>query len=493
MGQVLYRKYRPQNLDQVVGQEHITAALDRAVKSGRLSHAYLFSGPRGVGKTSAARILAYAANDVSYGNNSVAMDIIEIDAASNTSVEAVRDLRDKIYVAPTRAKYKIYIIDEVHMLSKAAFNALLKTLEEPPAHVIFILATTEVHKLPATIISRTQRFHFRPIETNTIIEHLKAIASADKIAIDDAALAIIAAHGQGSFRDSISLLDQARSLKSQGKISAADVLDLLGQASDKSLAAIESALIKRDASQIIAQTSAAQNQGIDAALLAKQLAARWRKSLLGGQPVLPTSEILQLLASLINVQASKEPYALLEIILLETVLTNASSGASETLKPGNAKAPKNEPQAAGEPKAKPKAAKIKPPKITDELAPKTAQSSFAAGDSELWPEILNMIKQNYSTLYSTARMAHAELANDKLILKFRFPFHQKVISRPANLQIFVAAAQALTGQSIAIECWLDASLPSAQEPATSPAPAQELLSNLDNITSIFGGGELLES
>ena len=158
MGQALYRKYRSRSLIEVVGQEHIVSTLQNALKSRQISHAYLFSGPRGVGKTSVARILAHEINELPYKDDSLELDIIEIDAASNRRIDEIRDLRDKIHIAPTSGKYKVYIIDEVHMLTKEAFNALLKTLEEPPAHCVFILATTEAHKLPATIVSRTQRF-----------------------------------------------------------------------------------------------------------------------------------------------------------------------------------------------------------------------------------------------------------------------------------------------------------------------------------------------
>ncbi|MCA9348070.1 DNA polymerase III subunit gamma/tau, partial [Candidatus Saccharibacteria bacterium] len=181
MSTALYRKYRSKKLSEIVGQKHITNTLENAIKSGRISHAYLFAGPRGVGKTSIARILAHEINGIPYEDESINLDIIEIDGASNRRIDEMRELRDKVYIAPTSAKYKVYIIDEVHMLTKEAFNALLKTLEEPPKHVIFILATTETHKLPDTIISRTQKFTFRAIETKDAIQHLAEIAKAENI------------------------------------------------------------------------------------------------------------------------------------------------------------------------------------------------------------------------------------------------------------------------------------------------------------------------
>ncbi|HEX4662392.1 MAG TPA: DNA polymerase III subunit gamma/tau, partial [Candidatus Saccharimonadales bacterium] len=229
MGQALYRTYRSKSLATVIGQEHVTEVLARAIAAGRISHAYLLTGPRGVGKTSVARILAHEINKLPYTDESTHLDIIEIDAASNRRIDDIRDLREKVHIAPTSAAYKVFIIDEVHMLTSESFNALLKVLEEPPAHVVFILATTELHKLPATIVSRTQRFTFRPISIDKIVAHLKDIAEKEKIEIDDEALQLIAQHGDGSFRDSISLLDQ---LGNNGatKVTATTVEAMLGLA-----------------------------------------------------------------------------------------------------------------------------------------------------------------------------------------------------------------------------------------------------------------------
>ena len=207
MGVALYRKYRSRSLDDVVGQDHVTTLLKNALKSGQIGHAYLFTGPRGVGKTSIARILAHEINGLPYDNESNHLDIIEIDAASNNGVEDIRDLRERVQIAPVSAKKKVYIIDEVHMLSKQAFNALLKTLEEPPEHVVFILATTDIDKVPDTIISRTQRHTFRRASVPDIIANLNRIASKEGVNVDEDALQLVARHADGSFRDSVILFD----------------------------------------------------------------------------------------------------------------------------------------------------------------------------------------------------------------------------------------------------------------------------------------------
>lgn len=230
---VLYRKYRSKSLDELVGQEHITLALKKAIDQGKISHAYLFTGPKGTGKTSVARILAYQLNNLPYDESATNLDIIEIDAASNRRIDEIRDLREKVNIAPTSSKYKVYIIDEVHMLTKEAFNALLKTIEEPPEHAIFILATTELHKVPETIVSRTQRFSFKPIEKSKIISHLRSIAEQENINIEDDALEMIAEHANGGFRDAISLLDQVRSLSEN--IKKSDIQDAIGAPSTKLL------------------------------------------------------------------------------------------------------------------------------------------------------------------------------------------------------------------------------------------------------------------
>ena len=217
---VLYRKYRPQNWDEVIGQEHVVRTLTNALKLGRVSHAYLFSGPRGTGKTTIARLLAKSVGCTD-------LDLIEIDAASNRGIDEIRQLRDGIKFTPTAGKYKVFIIDEVHQLTKEAFNALLKTLEEPPAHAIFILATTEARKVPETIISRVQQFAFKRLMVAEIIQKLKKIVEAEKIKINDDALRLVASYAGGSYRDAESMLEQLR-VWNDKTIVKEDIEELLG-------------------------------------------------------------------------------------------------------------------------------------------------------------------------------------------------------------------------------------------------------------------------
>lgn len=311
MSQALYRKYRSKSLSEIVGQDHVTSLLDRALESNKVAHAYLLTGPRGTGKTSVARILAHKITGLPYDIEDNNLDIIEIDAASNNGVDNVRDLREKALVAPIKSQKKVYIIDEVHMLSKSAFNALLKIIEEPPEHIVFILATTDFDKVPDTIVSRTQRYNFRLIDESTVADHLAFIAKEESIKIDTDALNLIAERGGGSLRDSISLLDQIQHSESKnGEITRSDVEASLGLATKDEINAIGEAILSGDALKIITAIRQPELRGIGAVSVADQL-YNWIQRNLESYPYLVTY-----FEDLIKVQKSHRP----DVAILVAVL-----------------------------------------------------------------------------------------------------------------------------------------------------------------------------
>jgi DNA polymerase-3 subunit gamma/tau len=290
----LYRKYRPQAIEQIVGQEHIKKALANAIQMDRISHAYLFTGPRGTGKTSTARIFAKSLNCVNGPTispcnecencknitNSIPIDVIEIDAASNRSVNDADEIIQKVALAPVQSRYKIYIIDEVHMLTNQAFNALLKTLEEPPKNVIFILATTEVHKVLDTIKSRCQRFDFKRITTEDIAKHLRYIADKEEINITDDALSYIAQNSAGGMRDSIALLDQLSVLNStESAIGVDDINSLLGRLSFDSLTSLFTAIVTSNQNDALSILNDIYNQGNEPIQILSNLLEYFRNAL----------------------------------------------------------------------------------------------------------------------------------------------------------------------------------------------------------------------
>src|SRR3954470_4688350 len=286
---VIARRYRPQTFEELVGQEHVARALQQAIASGRVGHAYLFTGARGVGKTSAARILAKALScvhgptptpcnecdvclRVTAGDD---VDVLEIDGASNRGIDEIRQLRQNVAVRPSRVRYKIYIIDEVHMLTKEAFNALLKTLEEPPEHVKFIFATTEPQKIPITILSRCQRFDFAGISAASIQHRLAQIAAAEGVTVEPEALQILASRAAGSMRDSQSLLEQLLAVGHK-KITAEDVNQLLGIAPAERLSGLVRYLANRDAAAALAELDDTIQTGVEVGLLLDQLVGYFR-------------------------------------------------------------------------------------------------------------------------------------------------------------------------------------------------------------------------
>ena len=293
MSQVLYLKWRPGDWDEVIGQDHIITTLKNSVRQDRISHAQIFSGPRGTGKTSTARVLAKAVNCLAEDPaarpcNECAncqsvikgefLDLIEIDAASNTSVDDVRELRDKINFSPNVGRFKVYVIDEVHMLSTSAFNALLKTLEEPPAHAIFVLATTEIHRIPITVISRCQRHDFRRISVDEIVKQLENMAAAEKITVKQDVLRLIARQATGSLRDAISILDQLSS--AENEISADLVHQILGTSPDQAVLNFVDAILAGDSGMGLNTLHQSAERGNDPVQFTKQVVSYFRNVLL---------------------------------------------------------------------------------------------------------------------------------------------------------------------------------------------------------------------
>ncbi len=344
--QVIARRWRPKQFDELVGQDHIVRTLRNAIDTKRIAHAYLFVGPRGTGKTSTARLFAKALNaeggpSATPDNESEisqaimggsCMDVIEIDGASNNSVDQVRELRDDCQYAPTQCTYKIYIIDEVHMLSTAAFNALLKTLEEPPAHVKFFFATTEAHKVLPTIVSRCQRFEFRPISDKVIADKLTEISKAEGIEVEAEAIASIARLANGGMRDAQSILDQMISFCGS-KIADSDVLDVYGLVSGERIAELAKALGSLDYPAIIAAVDIYAEEGRDLFRILQDLEVYVREALLDAihnrgssdqlGVALTTESIMRMLDALNRGEASVQR-GLSEKVNFEVVLLKAA-------------------------------------------------------------------------------------------------------------------------------------------------------------------------
>ncbi len=491
----LYRKYRSAHFDDVIGQDHVVKTITTAIKNGRLSHAYLFTGPRGVGKTSVARLLARALNCTDQQSRpcnecanckaslNASLDIIEIDAASNRSIDSVRELRDKINLAPAIGSYKVYIIDEVHMLTSEAFNALLKTLEEPPAHAVFILATTEAHKVPETIISRTQRFNFKPITPADIIKHLEMIAKSEKIAIEPAGLEVIAGVARGSFRDAISILDQMSSSGEQ-PITASGVRLLLGLSDSEAVATVSRAMAAGDAKAAVEALTTVLAGGAQPGQIAAQLASQWREALLvtvGAATAtddttrdlaaqLSPSAIGTIIEELLAVTRSHWPRESLEVAVIRL-----AAPAAEPPRPA-APARAQATTAAGATTA-PAATAPTP----------AAPTSEPSADVELWPKVLVMLKTKNNSLCALLQMYPVEFKDGKIVIKSRFNFHRDLFLKVQNRSVIEDAVQKVYGRPIPVTAITDEA--AAGRPAKKLAdPSAELISSALEIL----GGEVVE-
>lgn len=410
----LYRRYRPKTLAEVVGQEQVTSVLQKAIANNKIAHAYLFIGPRGTGKTSVARILAHEINGFKYELEDDYLDIIEIDAASNTGVDNIRDLREKAIIAPTKGKYKVYIIDEVHMLSKSAFNALLKTLEEPPEHVIFIMATTDAYKVPVTITSRSQVLTFKLADPSIMFEHLKKIAKKEKIDITDEALKIVVRRGGGSFRDSLSLLDQVSTL-SDDKIDEELITKALGLPQQEAITNILNGYAAGDAARVREQLQAVLDSGVKAEVIADNLI---NEIIANPQPI-----HLSLLDKLIDVSRSAYPAVKLLLALSGPAQTPAFPVApaprpravlatAPVATPTSASNPEPEPEPAPEPE-KPQ------PKPVD-----TNQDS-----AEVWNEILLHVEQNAPNISKFLQDSDYVFDGNKLTIYAKRKFNKQQIEK----------------------------------------------------------------
>lgn len=435
---VLYRKYRPTTLADVVGQNQVTDALANAIKQGKIGHAYLFIGPRGTGKTSVARIFAHAVNDFEYQVEDNYLDIIEIDAASNTGVDNIRELREKAIIAPTTGKYKVYIIDEVHMLTKSACNALLKTLEEPPEHVIFIMATTDAYKIPITISSRTQVFTFKLAEPATMFAHLRQIADQEGIKITDEALQLVVRRGGGSFRDSLSLLDQIATL-ADTEITAELLAQSLGLPQEQALSQLLSAYAAYDISSIQATLKDLLNTGIKPETIAAELLELIIKD--------PQPTQLDLLRTLPDVQPPFPEAKLLLALLSNSAAQSATPTSTQKIQPTTPPPTQNLRPATRSPAPKPQstpsatatAPATSPQPSTPEAspapeAPTAAPQTTPTGPFD-WQTFLDAVHEENDAVFLQLQKVDHELIDSTLHLYPLQKFTKSILEKPGNSQI----------------------------------------------------------
>lgn len=515
MSQALYRKYRSKSLKEVVGQKHIVDVLTSALDQDKISHAYLFTGPRGVGKTSIARIFAHEINKEEYKSEKNHLDIIEIDAASNSGVDDMRDLREKINSAPAGLKYKVYIIDEVHMLSGASFAALLKTIEEPPSHAIFILATTDVHKVPATILSRVQKFYFKPIEQAEMVKHLVSICKSEKITFEDSALEVVAEASEGSMRDALSLLDQVAS--GNKSVSLKSVQSSLGLSEQKDLDELCTLIENSQTESIPSKLQILISSGIEPRALALQIYQNLKSKLTTFEELDALSELLTLgsltkpalgleitllklsaLISLkktpqINTSTNKPPIAAL-VETLETVEDKITVSNKE-IKEISKKTDQELSKSSLKSDIKPDTESDKntgvdgPKKISLDLE-KLSLRNF----SEKWSDILDEVAKQSPSLKAVLKPSTQKLTEKtySLDIKMVYPIHLKMLSENKNRQVF---KEAFTSCSIKLPK-LDFTLADKKTSQKSSARSEDnnkgsKETDLSDIIGLMGGGETI--
>ena len=475
MSQALYRKYRSRSLDEVLGQDHVTSILRRALEQGKIAHAYLLTGPRGVGKTSVARILAHEINHLPYDDDSSNLDIIEIDAASNNGVDDIRALREKAQVAPVSAPKKVYIIDEVHMLSKSAFNALLKTLEEPPEHVVFILATTDADKLPATILSRVQQFFFRPIPTEIMTRQLMNIAKKEGFAIEEDAARLIAERSRGGFRDGISMLDQLSILATSDRpLTANMVTEYLGLSDATMLGNLLDSYPSDDNEKVLNIFQELENSGANSIIVSHQLLSIARNRLR------KNPNLVGLVRQLIEVDRHPHP----DLKLL-TIFMNSNSQPTEkpvapkkniaqatTQKPA-AKPTPIKPAEPTKPTEKPIKKEEKPAEPTKKPAAKPKKTDAPL---ELnWEKVIERAKEKSLGLVSLLQKSQWSFDGEKLTIYAGSAFYKKKLDDAKN--------KPLISEIISEETAMDLEIDIIGE---KKPPEDEKLAE---IAELMGGGE----